>query len=101
MLRRFDDDAVALSIGVCVRNVGLALLLVRFFFPEQPEQAQVLYTCLYYGGMQLFMALPIVLHHRRGRGASPLLRRRPRPKSAGDLSTGPQRSDASATSSLG
>ena len=76
--RRYDDDTVALSIEVCVRNIGLALLLIHFFFRDQPEQVHVLYACLYYGGMQLVLALPIALRHRRGR--SPVLLRAPLPR---------------------
>jgi bile acid:Na+ symporter, BASS family len=80
VLRRYDDDTVALSLEVAVRNVGLALLLIRFFFPGQPEQAQVLYSCLFYGGMQLFLAIPVVLRHRHGH--APALFFRPRPRSS-------------------
>lgn len=81
LLRRYDDDTVALGIEVSVRNIGLALLLIRFFFPGAPEQGHVLYTCLFYGGMQLFMALPIALRHRAGRAPVLFLPRRPRPQS--------------------
>jgi len=78
LARRYDDDTVALSVEVCVRNVGLALLLIHFFFREAPEQAHVLYTCLYYGGMQLLLALPMALRHRRG--GSAVLMRAPWPR---------------------
>jgi bile acid:Na+ symporter, BASS family len=81
LLRRYDDDTTALSLEVAVRNVGLALLLVRFFFPGAPEQAQVLYACLFYGGMQMFLAVPLVLRHRVGLAPALLLRPRPRPAS--------------------
>ncbi|MDD9938755.1 MAG: bile acid:sodium symporter [Myxococcales bacterium] len=64
-MRRYEDDATAIGIEVCVRNVGLALLLVRFFFPGQPEQAQVLYATLFYGGMSFFLGIPIAIRHRR------------------------------------
>jgi bile acid:Na+ symporter, BASS family len=82
LLRRYDDDTTALSLEVAVRNVGLALLLVRFFFPGAPEQAQVLYACLFYGGMQMFLAVPLVLRHRAGFAPALLLRPRPRPRPA-------------------
>ena len=68
LARRYDDDNVALSIEVCARNVGLALLLFHFFFPGQPQQAHVLYVTLYYGGMQLILGLILALRHRSGRG---------------------------------
>jgi predicted Na+-dependent transporter len=67
LVRRFDDDTVALTIEVSVRNIAVALLLVHFFFEGAPEQRQVLYTCLFYGGMSFFIGIPIVLRHRRGK----------------------------------
>jgi BASS family bile acid:Na+ symporter len=81
---RYDEDTVTLSIQVCVRNVGLALVLAQFFFPGTPEQGHVLYTVLYFGGMQLFMALPIALRHRHGHSAVLLLPRRPQPAQRSD-----------------
>lgn len=78
--RHYDDDNVALTIEVAVRNIGIALLLVRFFFPGRPEQGQVLYTCLFYAGMSWFLAVPILLRHRFDRPVIPLLNRRPRPQ---------------------
>ena len=62
-----DPDSMALTIEVLVRNVGLSLLLVHFFFPGQPEQGHVLYTVLFYGGMQLVTSIPTVLRHRAGK----------------------------------
>lgn len=79
-LRRYDDDAVALSVEVAVRNIGVGLLLVRFFFPDRPEQGHVLYTLLFYAGASMWFALPAVLRHRTGRSVTPLLRPHPRPR---------------------
>ena len=78
-LGRYDDDTVATTIEVAVRNVGVALLLVHFFFPGQPEQAHVLYTALFYAGASPAFALPIMFRHRWGRSAVLFRRRRPRP----------------------
>jgi len=69
--RRFDDDTTALSIEVGVRNVGVALLLVSYFFPGQPEQGHVLYSCLFYAGASIYFVLPIIIAHRTGRSALP------------------------------
>jgi bile acid:Na+ symporter, BASS family len=80
LLRRYDDDTVALGLEVTLRNIGLGLLLVRFFFPGAPEQGQVLYTCLFYGGAQMFLSLPLVLGHRAGIAPALLLAPRPRPE---------------------
>lgn len=66
LLRRYDDDTVALTIEVSVRNMAVALLLVHFFFEGEPAQRHVLYTCLFYAGMSFFIGIPIVLRHRRG-----------------------------------
>lgn len=82
LLGRFDDDTLALGVEVTVRNVGVALLVVHFFFPGQPEQGQVLYTCLFYAGASGLFALPLVILHRFG-GPLVLLRsRHPRPAAA-------------------
>lgn len=70
---RHDDEAVAIGVEVAVRNVGVALLLLRFFFPGEAEQGHVLYSLLFYSGISLFFAVPLVLLHRRGR--SPVLLR--------------------------
>lgn len=66
VLGRFDDDTVALSIEVVVRNVGVALLMIQYFFPGQPEQGHVLYSCLFFAGASGFFALPLWLGHRYG-----------------------------------
>jgi BASS family bile acid:Na+ symporter len=79
LLARFDDDNVAVTIEVSTRNVGLALLLVHFFFPGDPAQVHVLYTCLFYGGMSLVLGIPIALLARRGYGPAFFWPRRPRP----------------------
>ena len=70
-LRRCDEDTVALTCEVAVRNIGIALLLVRFYFPGQEAQGHVLYTCLFYAGMAGFLAIPIVLRHRAGKPVVP------------------------------
>lgn len=63
---RYDDDTVALTIEVACRNIGLALLLFHFFFPGDPAQRQVLYSCLFYAGMSFFLGVPVAVRHRRG-----------------------------------
>ncbi len=80
LLGRYDEDTVALSVEVVARNIGIALLMVRFFFPGEEAQAHILYTCLFYGGASIFFALPILIRHRLGRGA--VLLRRPYPRAA-------------------
>jgi BASS family bile acid:Na+ symporter len=66
-LRFYDDDTVALTCEVAVRNMGIGLLLVRFFFPGEPAQGHVLYTCLFYAGLGGFASVPIAVSHRLGR----------------------------------
>ncbi|HJL05895.1 MAG TPA: bile acid:sodium symporter [Polyangiaceae bacterium LLY-WYZ-15_(1-7)] len=73
LVGRSDADAVALSIEVVVRNVAIGLLLVRFFFPGEPEQGQVLFVCLFYAGLSTPVALPLLFRHRMGK--SPALGR--------------------------
>jgi hypothetical protein len=75
LFKRFDDETVALSIEVSLRNGGVGLLVVHHFFPGKPEQGHALYTLLFYTGLQLFICLPILLRHRFGR--SPLWFHRP------------------------
>jgi len=71
-----DAAAMALMIEVVVRNVGIALLLVGFFFPEQPAQnGRVLFACLFYAGTATALCIPQLLLHRRG--LSPALGRAP------------------------
>lgn len=77
--RRYEDDATAISIEVCARNIGLALLLVRNFFPGKETQGQVLYSCLFYAGMSFFLTLPMVIRHRRQGRLSPFYRPLTRP----------------------
>jgi BASS family bile acid:Na+ symporter len=67
LLRRYDDDTVALGIEVTVRNIGVALLLIHFFFPGSDAQGHVLYTCLFYAGCSGFFAVPLLLLHRFGK----------------------------------
>ena len=81
LLRRYDDETVALTVQTALRNIGIGLLLVRFFFPGEVFQAHILYTCLFYAGMQLCLALPIILRHRVGRGSAMFWPARPRPSS--------------------
>ncbi len=78
VLGRYDDDTVAITIEVTVRNIGVALLLVHFFFPGQPEQGHVLFSALFYAGAAPAFALPIMFRHRLGRRA--VLFRKPRPR---------------------
>jgi BASS family bile acid:Na+ symporter len=80
LFRRYDDETMALAIEVSVRNGGVGLLLLQFFFVDQPSaQGHALYTILFYTGVQIFVPIPGILLHRAGR--SPLLlraaRRRP------------------------
>lgn len=82
LLRRYDDDSVALAIEVSVRNGGVGLLLLRFFFPGQIEQSQILYTVLLYTGLQVWVPVPAILRHRWDR--SPLWGRKPRPRPTDD-----------------
>lgn len=67
LTRRYDDDTVALGIEVTVRNIGVALLLIHFFFPDTEAQGHVLYTCLFYAGCSGFFAVPLLLLHRFGK----------------------------------
>lgn len=76
LLRRPDTETLALAIEVSVRNGGVGLLLLQFFFPGQVEQGQALYTILFYTGLQVWVPLPALIRHRLGR--SPLLFRAPR-----------------------
>lgn len=73
---RYDEDTLAIGIEVIVRNVGVGLLLIRFFFPGTETQGHVLYTCLFYAGISGFFAVPQVLLHRYGR--SPVFLRAPK-----------------------
>lgn len=78
LLGRYDDEGAAITIGITLRNTGIGLLLVRFFFPGQPENSHVLYTCLFFAGQSTPMSLLVVLLHRFGK--SPALGRRPSPR---------------------
>ena len=79
LFRRYDDDTVALSVEVVVRNIGVALLVIQFFFPGEPEQGHVLYSCLFFAGASGLFALPLWVSHRFGLPIVLLRRRRPRP----------------------
>jgi BASS family bile acid:Na+ symporter len=85
LLRRPEPDIAALSIEVVIRNTGIALLLVPFFFQGQPEQGHLLFSCLLYSGLSGALMLPILLLHRAGRSAAFLL---PRPPPSGPLRPG-------------
>lgn len=76
---RFDDDSVAIGIEVTVRNIGVGLLLIHFFFPGSEAQGHVLYTCLFYAGISGPIAIPMVLAHRYSGRVVLLRRRRRRP----------------------
>ncbi|MCB9586696.1 MAG: bile acid:sodium symporter family protein [Polyangiaceae bacterium] len=91
LLGRYDDETAAISIEVTLRNIGIGLLLVRFFFPGQPENGHVLYSCLFFAGLSTPLSLPAMLRHRRGK--SPAFGRAPhiRPDAV------PQAPDASAS----
>ena len=62
-----DPDSLAIGIEVVVRNVALALFLVKFFFADDDRQAEVLYTCLFYAGMSWAVAAMPIVRHRGGR----------------------------------
>ncbi len=78
LLGRYDDESAAISIEVTLRNIGIGLLLVRFFFPGQPENGHVLYSCLFFAGLSTPLSLPAMLRHRRGKspayGRAPFVR---------------------------
>jgi bile acid:Na+ symporter, BASS family len=66
IVRRYDDDTVAITLEIVIRNVAVALLLVKFFFPGEAEQAEVLYTCLFYAGFSFCVGFPLAARSRRG-----------------------------------
>ena len=66
LLGRYDEDTLTLGVQTAMRNMGVSLLMARFFFPGQPEQGHVLYTCLFYAGTAVWYALPSVVAHRLG-----------------------------------
>jgi BASS family bile acid:Na+ symporter len=76
---RYDDDTVTVAIQVAIRNMGLGLLLVRYFFDGQPEQGQTLFVCLFWAGLAPVFAVPSVLLHRAGWRVVPWRRAYPRP----------------------
>jgi len=64
-LGRTPRDAVAITIEVTVRNMGVGLLVVPVFFPDSIElRGQVLYSCLFYAGASGLFALPPAITHR-------------------------------------
>ncbi|MAQ17208.1 MAG: hypothetical protein CMN30_20740 [Sandaracinus sp.] len=65
-LRRPHPDATAIGIEAVVRNVGIGLLLLRFFFPDDPDaNGHILFTCLFYSGASGAFAIPLILWGRR------------------------------------
>ncbi len=80
LLGRYDDDTVAITIEVAVRNVGVGLLVVHFFFPGQAEQGMVLFSALFYAGASPAFAIPTLLRHRWGKPVVLLRRPKPRPQ---------------------
>lgn len=67
LLGRYDRDTLALSVQVSMRNMGVALLMVRFFLPGTPDNAHILYSCLLYSGAGMWLAMPAVIAHRGGK----------------------------------
>jgi len=60
-----DRDATAIGIEAVVRNVGIGLLLLRFFFPDDPvANGHILFTCLFYSGASGAFALPLLFRGR-------------------------------------
>jgi len=60
-----DADATAIGIEAVVRNVGIGLLLLRFFFPDDPDaNGHILFTCLFYSGASGAFALPLLFRGR-------------------------------------
>ncbi len=57
-------DAIGATLSACIRNIGLSLLVVPVFFTGDDRQAQVLYSCLIYGGLQFFVAVPVIYCRR-------------------------------------
>ncbi len=71
LTKRSSDDAVAITVEVTVRNMGVGLLLVEFFFPGKPQAGHVLYSCLFYAGASGLFALPPAIAHRIRPGRYP------------------------------
>jgi len=65
LLGHDDADATAIGIEAVVRNVGIGLLLLRFFFPDDPDaNGHILFTCLFYSGASGAFALPLLFRGR-------------------------------------
>lgn len=74
-----DEDTAAAAIEVSVRNIGLGLLPLKYLFvPGSEAYGHALYSLLFYAGISMFMAFPVVILHRSGRGVFALGARRPR-----------------------
>ena len=67
LFRRLEPDALALSVEIAIRNGGIGLLLTRYFFVGQAEHAKMLYAVLFYTGLSLWLALPMMIRHRQGK----------------------------------
>jgi BASS family bile acid:Na+ symporter len=81
LLGRYDDETVALSVEVTVRNCGVSILFVPAVFSSQPEQGQALYSLLFFAGIAPIVPLATGIRSRLGR--SPLWFRAPRPRPGG------------------
>ena len=82
LLGRYDDDTMALTSEVVVRNISVALILVKFFFPGESAQGHVLYSCLFYAGASFVFGIPVAAGNRWGLGPLWPLQARPRPMDA-------------------
>jgi BASS family bile acid:Na+ symporter len=90
LTNRFPRDTVALSIEVSMSNIGLALLVARPFFPDDPARGQLLYTVLFFGGLTYFLGAPLAMAHRfAGRGLLGLPTDRPPAASTGGADAPP------------
>lgn len=67
LLGCYDDDTVAISIEVLMRNGAIALLLTRYFFVGLPEFGPMFYAVIVLAGFTVVYPLLIVLLHRRGK----------------------------------
>ena len=60
-----SSSASAITIEIVIRNVALALAMVQFFFPNQTENHEILFSCLFFAGVSWLCALPEVLSNRK------------------------------------
>jgi len=80
LLKRYDDETLALNVEVSVRNIGVGLLMVPHFFPGQEAQGQALYSLLFFAGIQMFIPIPLLIRHRIGKSPLWFRKARPRPR---------------------